>query len=376
MIIALAGFGWWYFHPRTLPDYGPAYREYAYVTNGKSNSVTVIDLRTFEPAKTIPVGTEPTGVAANSKKNEIYVVNTGSNNVSVIDAERNQRCRHHRSSWEAFFIDVSADGKRGYVANSGSANVSVIDLDQRPRDRHHPCWQLARTGTGFRLTAAHWWSAIAPTIRFQRLTLAQLVVRATIPVCQQPEDIAILPDNSKAFVACTGSAQVASIDLKTGTLLALLDVGKTPVQSGIETRRRRTYRLQFRFLQYFNYRDHHQRSQRQLLDWRTSSAGVVTADNSRLYVSNFGSDAVAVYDIDLGKLIASLTGGQPSRWARSIPESKLFAGPGFGLGRCDRNSKTKADEIGAYGIFPANHDPGGSAAEQYRGEIFRATPAC
>jgi YVTN family beta-propeller protein len=81
--------GWLYFHERQLSDYGPAYHEYAYITNGKSNTVSVIDLRTFELAKTIKVGSEPTGVAANSKKNEIYVVNAGSSNISVIDAERN-----------------------------------------------------------------------------------------------------------------------------------------------------------------------------------------------------------------------------------------------------------------------------------------------
>ena len=44
--------GWWYFHEQQLTDYGPAYREYAYITNGKSNTVTVIDLRTFQLAKT------------------------------------------------------------------------------------------------------------------------------------------------------------------------------------------------------------------------------------------------------------------------------------------------------------------------------------
>jgi YVTN family beta-propeller protein len=89
LIPIVAGLGWWYFREQALPDYGPLYREYAYVTNGKSNTVSVIDLRTFALAKTIAVGSEPTGVAANSKKNEIYVVNTASNNISVIDAESN-----------------------------------------------------------------------------------------------------------------------------------------------------------------------------------------------------------------------------------------------------------------------------------------------
>src|SRR6202051_4514621 len=131
LIPLLCGLGWWYFREQALPDYGPAYREYAYVTNGKSNTVSVIDLRTFEPAKTIPVGIEPTGIAANSKKNEIYVVNTGSNNVTVINAEKNAVVATIGVYGRPYFIDVAEDGKRAYVANSGSANVSVVDLEKR-----------------------------------------------------------------------------------------------------------------------------------------------------------------------------------------------------------------------------------------------------
>ena len=127
----LGGLGWWYYQERSLTDYGPAYREYAYVTNGKSNTVSVIDLRTFALAKTIQVGSEPTGIAANNKKNEIYVVNTGSNNVSVINAESNTIVATIGVHGRPYFIDVAGDGKRAYVANSGSSNVSVIDLERR-----------------------------------------------------------------------------------------------------------------------------------------------------------------------------------------------------------------------------------------------------
>jgi len=74
---------------------------------------------------------EPTGVAANSKKNEIYVVNTASNNVSVIDAGKNAVVATIGVHGRPYFIDVSEDGKRAYVANSASANVSVIDLEKR-----------------------------------------------------------------------------------------------------------------------------------------------------------------------------------------------------------------------------------------------------
>ncbi len=76
----LAGLGWWYFHQRDLENLNPGYREYAYITNGKSNTVSVIDLRTFRLERTLHVGNGPTGIAANPKKNEVYVVNSGSAN--------------------------------------------------------------------------------------------------------------------------------------------------------------------------------------------------------------------------------------------------------------------------------------------------------
>src|SRR5207249_3404550 len=222
------GLGWWYFHQRDLPNYGPSYREYAYITNGKSNTVSVIDLRTFAPIRTLKVGMEPTGIAANSKKNEIYVVNTGSNNVSVIDAERNQVVATIGVHGKPYFIEVSPDGKRGYVANSASANVSVIDLENR-----------ALLGN-VRVGASPGLARLSPdgnTVVVSNrgdntvslIDTALLAVRATLPICDQPEDIVIMPDSSKAFVACAGSAQVASIDLKSEKLLVLLDVGRTPV---------------------------------------------------------------------------------------------------------------------------------------------------
>ena len=126
----MGALGWWYFHERQLTDLGPSYREYAYVTNGKSNTVTVIDLRTFQPAKTIRVGTEPTGVAVNPRRNEVYVVNSGSGSLNVIDAESNAVTATITTQSKPFFISVSDDGKRGYVANSASNTVSVIDLDR------------------------------------------------------------------------------------------------------------------------------------------------------------------------------------------------------------------------------------------------------
>ena len=79
----------------------PGYHEYAYVTNGKGNSVSVIDLLQLRNVKTIAVGAGPTGVATSPTRNEIYVANAGSSNISIIDAETQRGSLDHRSSCEA-----------------------------------------------------------------------------------------------------------------------------------------------------------------------------------------------------------------------------------------------------------------------------------
>jgi YVTN family beta-propeller protein len=52
---------------------------------------------------------------------------------------------------------------------------------------------------------------------------------------------------------------------------------------------------------------------------------VVSLDNSRLYVSNFGANNVAVYDIDLGRVIAVLpVGTHPDALALSQSQNYLL----------------------------------------------------
>ena len=119
----------------------PGYHEYGYVSNGQSNSVSVIDLLQLRNVKTIRVGANPTGIATSPTRNEIYVANADSNNITIIDAERNTVAATLGVHRAPYFVSVSSDGKRAYVANSGSANVSVIDLDKRAVDRDHSRWR-------------------------------------------------------------------------------------------------------------------------------------------------------------------------------------------------------------------------------------------
>ncbi|MGH8509815.1 MAG: calcium-binding protein [Gammaproteobacteria bacterium] len=62
---------------------------FAYITNSGSNNVSVIDTASNTVTATVPVGTNPEGVAVTPDGGFVYVANTGSNNVSVIATATN-----------------------------------------------------------------------------------------------------------------------------------------------------------------------------------------------------------------------------------------------------------------------------------------------
>ena len=335
LVPILGGAAWLYFREQQFPSYGPAFREYAYVTNGKSNTVSVIDLRTFELAKTLKVGSEPTGIAANSKKNEIYVVNAGSANVNIIDAETNAIVGTIGVHGRPYFIDVSDDGTRAYVANSASANVSVIDLEKRI------VLGNIRVGTspGLARVSLDGSTVVVSNRGDNTVSLIDtkmLAVRATLPVCQQPEDIAILPDSSKAFVSCSGSNQVASIQLRNQAakdpqkrddrVLALLDVGRMPVSLTLKPDGGEMIVCNFDSDSISIIETANDEVGNSTEIGQHPSHGVVTLDNSRLYVSNFGSNTVAVYDIDMGRRIGPplMVGSRPDGLALTPDQNYLL----------------------------------------------------
>src|SRR2546425_2908933 len=58
-----------------------------FVTNEKSDDVTVIDAATRAVVGTIPVGKRPRGVAVSPDGRRVYVTNSNSDSLSVIDAK-------------------------------------------------------------------------------------------------------------------------------------------------------------------------------------------------------------------------------------------------------------------------------------------------
>ncbi len=195
-------------------------------------------------------------------------------------------------------------------------------------------WVLGQDWRGFRRMAPRWSYRIAFDNTVSLIDAKLLRVRATLPVCQQPEDIAILPDSSKAFVACSDSSQVASIALASSQggsgltsdrVLALLDVGRTPVSLALKPDGGELIVCDFDSDSISIIETGNDEVGSSALIGQNPTHAVITLDNSRLYASNFGSNSVAVYDIDMGRRIATVAvGSRPDGLALSQDQKYLL----------------------------------------------------
>jgi YVTN family beta-propeller protein len=355
-------------HRGRFPDVPAGYREFAYVSNGSSNTISVLDLVYLRQDRTLQVGVQPTGMAVNPKRNEIYVVNTGvasgAGSVSVVDTDLNRVVATIPVHKLPYFIDVDTAGHRAYVTNSGSNTVSVIDLDRR--------LEIGAAGTGEQPGMAR----ISPDMRTLVVTNrgsgsvsifavgpyaaadapklpgqpAQPTpgakdripyLRAAFSGCPGATDAVILNDSSKAFVACSAGHQVMAVSLAAAPdswaakqdpsllsdrLLAMLDVGDTPVHLALKPDGGEIFCSNFGSDSFSEINTQANEVGGTYPIGTKPTFGIVDADNSTLWISNFGSDAINLWSIDDAQKAGSIpTGHAPDALAFSADQHLLLA---------------------------------------------------
>ncbi len=371
-VLALAGFGC---KERDFPIYPANFREYAYVTNSGSNTVTVLDIVNMRQDRVLTVGSDPTGIAANPRRHEIYVVNSGSGTVSVINAHNNTVADTISVRRQPYSIDIDAQGRRAYVANSGSGNVSVLDLDSRR--------EIGVIGAGEAPGVAR----IAPDGNALVIANRQsgsvsiadphtFKVRSTFNQCPGATDVVILPDSSKAFVSCSGGHQVMVLGLahakgpdpaNSDRLLTFLDVGKTPVEIALKPDGGEAFVSNFNSGTISEIATTSNEVGGAYLVGYHPVRGLVSADNSLLYVSNFSGGMVSVYSIDDGKFLTSIKVGEG-------PDALAFSSNGHLLFVADAESGDVSAVLlhpqpappSLIAMFPAGRKPSGIAIQSFR----------
>lgn len=323
-----------------FPQYPSNYREYAYVTNGASGTVTVLDVVNVRVDREIQVGQNPVAVAANPAKTEVYVVNSGAaggvGSVSVINARNNSVAATIAVHRRPVSIHLNAAGTRAYVANSESNTVSVIDLNQRRETAvigagEGPATALLSPDGTALVVANRGGNSVSI---FNPETLR---VRSVFEGCPGASDVVILPDSTKAFVACSGGHQVMALGLARPAapasanpatqdrLEAMMDVGRAPVQLALKPDGGEFFVCNSASDSVSEVSTPTNDVGGATLMGSDPMHGVVSRDNSLLYVANFRSQEVAVYAIDDGRREGAIhVGDGPSAMAFSAAGHLLF----------------------------------------------------
>lgn len=321
-----------------FPQYAANYREYAYVANGGSNTVTVLDVVNLRLDREVAVGENPVALTANPVRNEVYVVNEGAataqGSVSVIDAEHNLVAATIPVHRQPVAIDVAPDGLLAYVANSGSNSISVLDLKARR--------EIAVIGAGeepVALRVAPDGKTLAVANRkgdsLSLIDPATRTVRSVFAGCPGAADVVILPDSSKAFAACSGGHQILAVLLaraanadrpsRADALEAILDVGRAPAHLALKPDGGELFASNSLGDSVSEVATTTSEVGGATIMGDHPVRGLISRDNTLLYEANFRSQEITTYAIDDGRRSASIhVGDGPSALAFSAAGHLLF----------------------------------------------------
>ena len=323
-----------------FPQYDPKYREYAYVTNGGSGTVSIYDVVNVRVDRELSVGQNPAFVVASPTRNEVYVVNSGApagqGSVSVINAESNSVAGTIPVHRQPVSMAVDPTGDLAYIANAASNSVSVVDLKQRR--------EVERIGVGEQPVSIRVSPDRKAVVVANRdgnsisvINPSTRKVRAVFEGCPGANDIVILPDSSKAFAACSGSHQVMAVllahksdrpdvrEVPIDQLEAMLDVGRAPVQLALKPDGGELFVSNSLSNSISEVITSTNDVSGAYLMGATPVRSLVSGDNALLYVGNLHSQEVTVYSIDDGKRAGSVhVGDGPSALAFSAAGHLLF----------------------------------------------------
>jgi YVTN family beta-propeller protein len=359
-----------------FPDVPANYREFAYVTNGSSDTVSVIDAVNVRLDREIQVGHNPVAVVASPTRNEVYVVNAGRDDgkgsISVIDSVHNSMVASIVVQRQPRYLEIDSAGEFGYVANSGSNSVSIIDLAARR--------EIAVIGAGQEPAEVRispdGKSLVVPNRKGNSVSILDVATRSlrhVIDGCPGASDAVILPDSSKAFVSCSGGHQIVAIALaetanaghtaRPDALEAFLDVGQTPMHLALKPDGGELFVFNSESDSISEVITGTNDVGGAYLMGSGPIAGLVSSDNSLLYVSNSRSQDVSLFAIDDGKRGKTIHVGDG-------PAAMAFSSSGHLLFTVDTRSGDvaviRASSGSLFTFLPTGREPNAIAIKAFR----------
>lgn len=261
------------------------------------NTLTLVDLQTLAAVATIDLGDQrrPHGIAWLPDGRRLAVTTEGSGTLTLVDVgERKVVAAIPTGARVSHQVAVTPDGRRAFVANIGSGSVTVVDLQAREAIRIIPTGQGAE-GVAVSPDGREVWVTNRAENTISILDAQSLEILDTLPCGDFPIRVVFTPEGRRALVTNARSAHVRVFDTSTRREVAAVLI-QAPVVEG------RTQVLSF--------------------PGSASPIGVLAdPDGRHAYVAAASADAVAVLDLEGGRIVRLIPVGQE-------PDGLAWAGVG------------------------------------------------
>jgi YVTN family beta-propeller protein len=214
-----------------------------YVTNERSDNLSVIDSATHEVVATIPLGKRPRGIHASPDGKTIYVALSGSpiagpgvdedslppadksaHGIGVVDVAQGKLVKVIPGGSDPEEFSLSTDGSLLYSSNEDTGEASIVDVSNGAVVATIKVGETDSEPEGVEMSPDGKFVYVT-TENEGAVTVIDTATRKAIKnvkVGPRPRDVAFFPDSSKAYVTCENGGTLAIMDavkhVKTGEI--------------------------------------------------------------------------------------------------------------------------------------------------------------
>ncbi|NSW94337.1 MAG: beta-propeller fold lactonase family protein [Bacteroidales bacterium] len=300
----------------------------AFVSNQWSDNISVIDLETLSVIKTLKTGNGPAGLALNRDEKYLYVVNSYSSDISVIDISTGNEVKRLTAGNNPTGIQSSPDKSRFYITSRRAllrpygepvtCELTVVNdsikrvIERREVNSAYMMENIEFTSDGhFAIMPLIRPKNLVPSIQVERgfmMTsgigivelkpdgrIIQMLLDEPNAYYADPFDVAITPDQKKAFISSSGVNVISVVAID--SLLSIISESSTEL-------------LDY----YANYLGLSSRFVIKRIPTGANPKGMILSkDGSLLYVAEHLQDRIAVIDAGKMETVKTIDLGGPER---------------------------------------------------------------
>lgn len=295
--------------------------QYAYITHGGANHVSVIDVATNSLLTNIPIGEETQGVAVTPDGSRAYVSALNSFNVYVIDGATLSVTGSYTLSDYIQGLAVSPNGKFLFAMHNNSNFITLIKTANGKMKTKEIGGVLSKPTCGVVSPSGRkLYVTLLSEDKVVELDIKTLAILNEMPTGDGPTQLDISPDGNSLYVTSNSDDMITKYDLLTHTVEWNASVGDTPFGVAVMPDHSAVYVANFlgNSVSVVNPAD--SANVVNTIPGVNFAVGVgITPDGEKALVTSTSTGSVMVIDIASSTIIATIpTGGAPQNWGKFI----------------------------------------------------------